>query len=334
MSVSFPHKTIPAATVPLRRLSCSFEPETPVSHKLTGLMDLLWKKPESNEKIEKLFDLHRLLSYSSSTGERRYTAPFLHQFYTPTVEGMDWLKTRFLKKCHLDITFVHDASNFESLQDAFVKQASPCYIPFIIFDKSNFLLHATPCFFLKNSHGMFLYQLDSVGGEALNLPHKIIQTIVNRDITWCINNESRQKDGFSCRVEGFLILKQFHKAFLLNPDLALSDIFDSYEDSATYRAKEGNLKGSFLKTSQAVIEDRRANSYLIGREFTLHDFQSKFSASYGRNIESIAATISDTQKSSIYLQCKMLKFVFEYQKELEEKENRYKQIIFKTDEEF
>jgi hypothetical protein len=287
------------------------------------MIHLLWTKMHSTAALDKTFELHRMLSYNTKSGDKSFSAPFLHHFYTPTIEGMCWLQKRFEAKIGLKIDFVHSGHEFLELQTAFIDSSKESIALFILMDKSGSLLHVTPCVFFKNTKGMFLLHLDSIGGEAPHLNQEVLKSLLDPRISAFFNKEPRQKDAFSCRTESFILLKQIALFLKECKEATLADIGLSLEpcnkDSPHFF---GKLQGHFLKTAQALITDERQTSTLFHKKTTLAKLQESFSIKYIRFTDDVASTKMEEAVSSVYLQCKVLKYILAYQKELEDKEKK------------
>jgi hypothetical protein len=331
----FPHKQNPYKPVPLlRKFEC--QDELPfLESKSERLMGILWESLVPQESIEPLFHLHRLLKYTAKGGDRHYSAPFLHHFYVPTNDGMSWIKDRYEKKYGLSISLVHSKS--ELLEKIAYVQAKeePHFEPFILSSMDHAVLHVTPCIVIKNQHGSFFLHLDSMGGDSSVISQKDLRALLPEDVIIIFNAEPRQKDGFSCRLDAFTIIKEIHKFFIANRAATPLDIFcklekvESLENSFT-----ALLKGAYLKTAQKMIDDERKKELVVGARYTLEELQSGFTTRYIRSLELAVDLQHEIASSCVYLQCKALKYVKMAYKEIEDFDNRYKNCLFSLTEDF
>lgn len=331
-----PHTLSAHILVPLRRGFESFDDLPTIDKRCAQLIDRLYQPLSQDEKIEPYFLLQKMLSYPTASGERSFKLPCLHKFFMPTYNGMKWLKNRFFYKNRLDVELITSAKGFLELLERAKALSVHHATCFILHDPADFNMHVTPFFMVKNSNGLCLYNLDSINRESETLTHEFFQDSLNGSGRYFVSKDARQVDGFSCRVEAFLMLKSLYSYFLNNSEVAPHDILcEMNTSSKNPQVTLGLVRGAFMKTSQRIIEDKRADECVWGTKVSLGDMQKLFYAGCLKHIEEMGAIVkSEFYQGSVYLQCKTLKYVSELKQELDEAEKKYAGFEFRTDADF
>jgi hypothetical protein len=334
--VLFPHKHNSLIQVPLKRGYESFDDVPKCVQKAFELLAVLWERHEHDEDVEKLFMKQKLLAYSTRKGDRMYSAPFLHNFYILTNEGLKWLQDKYSTKhaCHIEL--VGSLPEFKALEQTFINTKGPSLIPIIFYDPSFTDCHVSACAFLKNDHGMHFFYLDSIARETSIFKHAAVKDLLDPRMEYYVNVEKRQVDGFNCRIEAFILLKSISRFFEKNHQLKPTDLFSRIDPSE--RLDNENkvfLKGAFLKTAQVIISDHRKKELVASKDISLESLQDLFGIKYLLHHESISASSVELSGSCVYLQCKALKYVLQFIAENKKaKAEAEKKYVFSLAEEF
>lgn len=334
--VLFPHKHNAHIQVPLKRGYESFEDIPKCVQKAFDLLSVLYQEHEHTEDMEKLFMKQKLLTYTTRRGDRMYAAPFLHNFYILTNEGLSWLQHKYNTKHHLNIELVGSLAELKALEQNFLGIKGPAMLPFIFYDPSFTDCHVSAAIFLKNDHGKHFFYLDSIAREAHVFKHAAVKDLLDPTIEYYVGVEKRQVDGFNCRVEAFILLKSIARFFETKPQMRPEDLFSRIDPSE--RLDNENrvfLKGAFLKTAQVLISDARKKETVTAKDITLEMLQDLFGIQYLIHHESMSASTVELSGSSVYLQCKALKYVLQFRDEMQAaKAEAEKKYVFSLTEEF
>lgn len=261
--------------------------------------------------------------------------PLFYIIFISQQEGMNWLQARYLKKYNLDISMISSSRELSDLQARFLASKEDMFYPIILKNQEEMIMHVTPCVFLKNEKGIFFLHLDSMGRAGSVLSYKQIKDVLDPSVVMIVNQEQRQRDGFSCRVDSFVMLKKLKQSFDVNHSLNETDVFQNINASSEHAGiYEGVIRGAFMMSAQIIVSDARKEERVFGTSCTLQEMQNHFSARYFRTLTQMTHEQTALLSSSVYLQCKALKFVEECHKQIESEENRYKGMEFRTDADF
>lgn len=313
----FPHKIEAHVQIPLKRAIESIDDLDMAKFKTIQLVTRLWQTSDYSAEVEMMFKKERVIIYNGHKGDRIYSAPFMHDFFLVTHDGLGLLQSRFMKKYGMDAQLIGQAKEFEALCAWFFSQAGSSFLPIIFYDHKQVNSHVTPCALIKNSKGVFFFHLDAVGGIAPGFCHDMLKSILPPMVEYFINVEKRQLDGFNCRTEAFLTLKTLFQFFKQKPELTPDDVFARIDPSCRmendYRVY---LKGAFLATSQYLIKDPRSQELVFGKTYSLQNLQMLFAQTYFLSLAVSDKPSLESTSSSVYLQCKTLKYILEYEKEM------------------